>query len=390
MRIAVDAATWANGRGYGRFTREILGAAARLGSRHRFVLVGDSASLPASAAAFDVVHAAVQVPPATAASANGYRSPRDLAVMSRALSSTSADCLFFPTVYTYVPVMTRTPLVVGIHDVIPERLPEHVFPSVRSRWLWTAKVRAALFQATRVMTVSRHAQAGILEQLRVHPSRIRIVEEAPAAVFTPDADVAPGVAALRAAGQRADARFLLYVGGVAPHKNLGALVRCVHALAQRPAFAEVILVIAGDFTGDVFHSAYPALRAQIATGGEARIVFTGRLEDEAIAGLMRLAQALVLPSLDEGFGLPGVEAAACRTAVVATRNSALPDVLGDAALYIDPRDELSLQTALERVLGDDLLRASLAARGCERARRCTWDAAARSLLDLFEELEPSR
>jgi glycosyltransferase involved in cell wall biosynthesis len=390
MRIAVDAATWANGRGYGRFTREILGAAARLDSRHRFVLVGDAASLPASMDTFDVVHAAVHVPPATAASANGYRSVRDLAVMSRALASTSADAIFFPTVYTYVPVMTRKPVVVGIHDVIPERLPGDVFPSARSRWLWTLKVRAAVFQAARVMTVSRHAQAGIHEQLPVHPSRVRIVEEAPAAVFRPDADVAPGVAALRAAAQRADARMLLYVGGVAPHKNLGALVRCVQAIAQRPAFADVILVIAGDLTGDVFHSAYPALRAQVESGGNARIVFTGRLEDEAIAGLMRLAQALVLPSFDEGFGLPGLEAAACGTAVVATRNSALPDILGDAALYIDPRDELSLQTALERVLGDGVLRTSLAARGCERARRCTWDAAARSLLDLFEELEPSR
>ena len=390
MRIAVDAATWANGRGYGRFTREIVGAAARLDSGHRFVLVGDAGSLPAPVDAFDVVHAAVEVPPATAASANGYRSARDLAVMSRALASASADCIFFPTVYTYVPVMTRVPVVVGIHDVIPERLPDDVFPTARSRWLWTIKVRSALFQAARVMTVSHHARAGILELLGVHPSRIRIVPEAPAAIFRPDADVAPGVAALLAAGQRGDARLLLYVGGVAPHKNLDALVRCVKAIAGRPAFADVILVIAGDYSGDVFHSAYPRLRAQLDEGGEPRVVFTGRLDDEAIAGLMRLAQALVLPSFDEGFGLPGIEAAACGTAVVATRNSALPDVLGDAALFVDPRDEPALQAALERVLGDPALRAAMGARGSERARLCTWDAAARSLLDLFEELEPPR
>jgi glycosyltransferase involved in cell wall biosynthesis len=310
--------------------------------------------------------------------------------MSRALASASADCIFFPTVYTYVPVMTRVPVVVGIHDVIPERLPDDVFPSARSRWLWTIKVRAALFQAARVMTVSRHARTGILELLGVHPSRIRIVPEAPAAVFRPDADVAPGVAALLAAGQRGDARLLLYVGGVAPHKNLDALVRCVTAIAARPAFADVILVIAGDYPGDVFHSAYPRLRAQLDEGGQPRVVFTGRLDDEAIAGLMRLAQALVLPSFDEGFGLPGIEAAACGTAVVATRNSALPDVLGDAALYVDPRDEPALQAALERVLGDAPLRAAMGARGSERARLCTWDAAARSLLDLFEELESPR
>jgi glycosyltransferase involved in cell wall biosynthesis len=293
-------------------------------------------------------------------------------------------------VYTDVPVLTRTPVVVGIHDVIPERLPEYVFPTARARWLWTAKVRAAVFQAARVMTVSRHAMAGIVDRLGVDPARIRIVPDAPAAIFTKDADPAPGAAALRAAGLPADARFLLYVGGLAPHKNLGALIRCTHALAERSAFADVILLIVGDYEHDVFHSAYPELRTQAARCGGGRVVFTGRLSDQAVAGVMRLAQALVLPSLDEGFGLPGIEAAACGTAVVATRNSALPDVLGDAALYIDPADGAALQAALARVLDDADLRASLGARAAERARLLTWDAAARSLLDIFAELGGGR
>ncbi len=139
----------------------------------------------------------------------------------------------------------------------------------------------------------------------------------------------------------------------------------------------------------MFHSAYPELRTLAARGG-GRVVFSGRLSDQAVAGVMRLAQALVLPSLDEGFGLPGIEAAACGTAVVATRNSALPDILGDAALYIDPADGAALQAALARVLDDPDLRASLGARAAERARLLTWDAAARSLLDIFAELGGGR
>ena len=197
MRIAVDAATWTNGRGYGRFTREILSAAARLGGGHRLVLVGAPGLLPRSSDAFDLVEADVRVPPGTAARADGYRSVHDLTIMSRALVSTGADCIFFPTVYTYVPVLTRTPIVVGIHDVIPERLPDHVFPTARSRWLWAAKVRAAVFQAARVMTVSRHAMTGIVDRLRVDPSRVRIVPEAPSAIFTTHAATAPGAAVLR-------------------------------------------------------------------------------------------------------------------------------------------------------------------------------------------------
>jgi glycosyltransferase involved in cell wall biosynthesis len=114
------------------------------------------------------------------------------------------------------------------------------------------------------------------------------------------------------------------------------------------------------------------------------VVFTGRLEDAAVAALMRLAQAVVLPSFDEGFGLPAVEAAACGGAVIVTRNSAMPEVLGDAAILIDPYDPSSLPQALGRVLNDSGLRADLGARAAARAREWTWDAAARRLIALLE------
>jgi glycosyltransferase involved in cell wall biosynthesis len=118
------------------------------------------------------------------------------------------------------------------------------------------------------------------------------------------------------------------------------------------------------------------------------VIFTGRLEDAAVAALMRLAQALVLPSFDEGFGLPAIEAAACGGTVIATRNSAMPEVLGDAALYIDPYDPSSLHSAMAQVLADGPLRAALGVRAAARARDWTWEAAARRLVGVFEEVAP--
>ena len=100
------------------------------------------------------------------------------------------------------------------------------------------------------------------------------------------------------------------------------------------------------------------------------------------------ARMLVLPSFDEGFGLPAVEAAACGAAVVATRHSAIPEVLGDAALYIDPADAASLPAALSLLLSDPERRAGLGRRAAARARDWTWEAAARRLLAVFEEFAP--
>ena len=381
MHIVVEGSTWTNRRGYGRFLREILTAALKLGTPHQFTLVADT-SLPDSFTlpGATIVRVPLRVAAGDAASAHGRRSLSDMWAMSRALTRPPADCLFFPTVYSYVPVRSRAPMIVGIHDVIAERLPDHVFASGRARRFWRTKVWLAARQAARVMTVSNHAAEGITRELHIERSRIRIVGEAPAPVFTPDAALEPGYAVLRAAGIAPDTRFFLYVGGIAPHKNLDALA---DAVEQMPF--GVRIVIAGDYEHDSFLSSYPALQARADRG---RVTFTGRLEDEAVAALMRLAQALVLPSFDEGFGLPAIEAAASGGAVIVTRNSAMPEVLGDAAIYIDPYDTSTVSRAMTDVLSNADLRASLSAKAAARAREWTWAAAARRLIAMFEELAP--
>src|SRR5262249_54812663 len=318
------------------------------GTAHEFTLVADT-SLPADVALprATIVRVPLRVAAGVAASADGRRSLADVWAMSRALTGPPADCLFFPTVYSYVPVWTRAPLVIGIHDVIAERLPAHGSRSARTRRCGSAKVWRAARQATRVMTVSRHAAEGVTQHLRVPASRISIVGEAPASAFRPDAGLDAARHALQTAGVQPDARFFLYVGGIAPHKNLIALVDALDRLPE-----DAHLVIVGDFQSDSFRSNYPALVARTKGEGRGRVQLTGRLEDETVAGLMRLAQALVLPSFDEGFGLPAIEAAACGAAVIVTRNSAMPDVLGDAALYVDPYDTASIAAAMPPVLSD--------------------------------------
>ena len=98
------------------------------------------------------------------------------------------------------------------------------------------------------------------------------------------------------------------------------------------------------------------------------------------------AEVLVLPSVDEGFGLPALEGMACGTVVAASRARALPEVIGDAGILFDPRSVAELRAALERILTDAPLRAGLSAKGLQRAAQFTWQASARSAIALFQEV----
>jgi glycosyltransferase involved in cell wall biosynthesis len=291
--------------------------------------------------------------------------------------------IFFPSVYTFVPVLRPMKVVVGVHDVIPERFPDYVFRGRRARLFWRLKSGLALRQATRVLTVSEHARQGIQACLHVAAERIGVTSEAPAPAFRPAADDAVS-AVFQQLGLTPGQRVIVYFGGITPHKNIHMLVSVFADLIQDGRFADVRLVIAGDYTRDVFYSAYPAVRAHVEAACLEAVTFTGYIDDETAASLLTGAQVCVLPSLDEGFGLPGIEAAACGTPVIATRSSALPEVLGDAALYIDPTNPVELNAALERVLLDGALRQSMGARGLERAQRLSWQSAAERALHVFE------
>jgi len=146
MRIGVDGACLANGRGYGRFTRELL-RALLAASDHRFVVYGDRDSLASAeleASNVDLVHVRQNVSPASAAAADGYRSPSDMLRLTRAVWRDRPDVFWSPSVYTYFPLPPALPALVTIHDTITERFPELTMPTLRARLFWNAKVRLAL------------------------------------------------------------------------------------------------------------------------------------------------------------------------------------------------------------------------------------------------------
>jgi glycosyltransferase involved in cell wall biosynthesis len=177
---------------------------------------------------------------------------------------------------------------------------------------------------------------------------------------------------------------LLYVGGLSPHKNLPRLISAF----ARSGLAEngVRLVLVGD-TGDVFHTHVPELKTAVQRRGlEGSVVFTGFVPDDDLVYLDNRAEALVQPSLMEGFGLPPVEAMACGTPVISSTAGSLPEVVGDAGIYFNPLSVDAIATALRVPFVDPSWRPAVAARALARANRFTWKASAQMLLAVFDEL----
>ncbi len=390
MRLGIDATSWSNARGYGRFLRGLLPAMADAGCRHELIAFLDAptarrARLPAE---LRTVEVAAGRAPTEAARHAGSRSLSELRAFASAVGREPLDVLFFPTVYTYSPVRTAATVIVGVHDVIPETFPELVFPRRWNRLLWRLKTRLALLQATYVLTVSEHAKRGIARLHRVPPERVWVIDEAADPIFRPVARDALDRGLLARHGVDGE-RFLIYLGGVNPHKNLEALIDAVAELRRRPGLERLRLLVVGEVDADAFTPGAAPVRARIDDAGlDDAVRFTGFIADRDVVHLLAAADALVLPSLAEGFGLPAVEAAACGTPVVATRESPLPELLAGGGLFVDPRDRQALFDALLELLSDDDARRAMGRVARERAGRLSWPRSARQFLDRLAELEP--
>ncbi|MBI3696784.1 MAG: hypothetical protein HY238_18350, partial [Acidobacteria bacterium] len=224
MRIGVEATCWAHRRGYGRHLRALLTAALEMDRRNRYVFFVDSeqaaADIPSPG---EVVRVGASAPAVQAARSDGRRSLADLWSMSRALSAPGLECLLFPTVYSYVPVLSRAYKIVVIHDIIPERFPEHVFPTAAGRLNWKLKSALARRQADLILTVSEFSRRGIVEFFGERPERVKVIGEASDPVFRVLENPALS-GSLERLGLRPGDPFLVFVGGFSPHKNLTGLL----------------------------------------------------------------------------------------------------------------------------------------------------------------------
>jgi glycosyltransferase involved in cell wall biosynthesis len=385
LRVGIDGSCWANQRGYGRFTREICSALVAEGSDCRFIFFLDERS----AEIFELEGENVErvlVPqgaaPTEAASAEGHRAPLDMLRFSRAAWRARLAVFFSPSVYTYFPLPPGLPAVVTIHDTIPERYPELTLTTRKARLFWRAKVRLAIAQARRVLTVSPFSARDIQNVLGVPPERIRVALEAPSSTYAPSSAEDCARSAQRL-GLPAGARWFTYVGGFNPHKHVDLLVEA-HAALGAPS---VHLLLVGPSEADSFHKDLDGIRAAIVRAGtNERVHFTGFLSDEELRNVHTGSIALVLPSECEGFGLPAVEAAACGAPVIATDQSPLPELLRGGGIFVPPGRVADLVEAMQRMLQDEGARVRMGESAIASARALSWSRSARSVLDVLREV----
>jgi alpha-1,3-rhamnosyl/mannosyltransferase len=363
MRILIDGGCWSNARGYGRFTRELLAALARA-PRYEYIVLLEEQARADFALPLTAVFVKVTTPTGEAATSSGRRSTRDLLTMSYAAKRAAADAVFFPSVYSYFPLIPPARALLGVHDTMADRFPEYAFDSAVQQRFWRWKMRLALWQCHDILTVSEFSKGSIASHWNVPTNRIHVTPEGPAAIFQ-----------LRDLPKR---DIVLSVGGISPNKNLATLIRAFSKV--RPG---VELWIAGDYESDGFKTCYRELADLAATRP---VRFLGRVTDEALCRLYNEARLLAFPSLEEGFGLPAVEAMACGLPVVAHDGHAVAEVVGDAGLLVNANDGDALAAAINRVLDDPVRAARMRASGLERAALFSWQRAADELQNIFDSI----
>jgi glycosyltransferase involved in cell wall biosynthesis len=277
----------------------------------------------------------------------------------------------------YVVPPTGWPTVVTVHDCSPVTRPDLVHPVVRA---FVPVLRRAIARGAWVHTPSQFVADQVVDLLGAPAGRVRAIPHgAPPPLPTREVlDATAWPAGLEVLAGR---RYVVALGTREPRKNLATLVNAfAHVGAAHP---DVLLALVGppgaddDAIATAVRTLPPAVRD--------RVIVHGYVDDDGRARLLADATALVYPSLDEGFGLPLLEAMAAGVPAVVGRVGAVPEVAGDAALLVDPVDVDALAAAIVRLLVDEPLRNDLVARGHTRAARYTWAGTAAAMVDLYRD-----
>ncbi|HEX2425693.1 MAG TPA: glycosyltransferase family 1 protein [Actinomycetota bacterium] len=283
-------------------------------------------------------------------------------------SLASADVVHATSAVAVPPVRREQRLVVTIHDLAFLRFPEHFPP--RWRLLYRLGLRAALRRADAILVPSRTTGEDVLRHGAIDPARVRVTPLAPALNIGTD-DPGPVIARMGIAPP-----YVLFVGTLEPRKNVVSLVRAYRRAVAGGLEHSLVLAGAPGWGTD-------ALERELALDAPGRIVRTGFVPAGDLDAVYRGASMFVYPSVYEGFGLPVMEAMAHGVPTITSNASSLPEVVGDAAITVDPTSVDAIAGAIQTVASDATTAARLADAGRRRAASFTWDETARLTFDAY-------
>lgn len=269
------------------------------------------------------------------------------------------------------PLLSAKPVVVTLHDLAHLRYPE-MFTLSQRVWRKYMGLLSLTRKARLVICVSECVKQDAVELLKIPAQRIRVI-------YSGAGPLMPAESEDEKDSPAGYAPYILFVGTLQPRKNLVRLIRAF-AIVKKQGFAHKLVIAGrkGDIYADIFAEAEKLNREDV--------IFRGHVPNRALAGLYKNSSAFVFPSLYEGFGFPPLEAMACGVPAVVSRTSALPEICGNAAYYVDPYSVEDIARGITRVLSDNNLRGELMAKGRARVKLFSWEQTARQTLGVYEEI----
>lgn len=296
-------------------------------------------------------------------------------VLPRQLKKHEVDLIYYTD--NLVPLRRPCRFVVMIHDLAPFQTPEtfKLLHRIYQHWYFKFAVK----KSPLIITISECSKKDIHEILGVPLDRIHVIPEAVAEKF--------GVIEDHKLKEEVRKKYnlpekiILNVGTIQPRKNLGRLLSAYKAIKDTNKIPHKLVIVGrkGWLSDQIFDLVKELDLSQ-------SVIFTGSVPEDDLPVIYNLAELFVFPSIYEGFGLPPLEAMACGVPVITSNVSSIPEVVGDAALLIDPYDENALREAIVNVLHDLTLKEKLINRGREQIQKFSWERTARETLQVFEKM----
>jgi glycosyltransferase involved in cell wall biosynthesis len=364
--------------GVGTYTRNIVRALARIDHDSQFFLIG----APEKAAEIGPLPPNFKAVPLLQpdTTLKGYLECHGI------MQQMGCHLMHVPHIFS-MPRSFRCPYVVTVHDVFEHMYRAHDRSSVR-RALHFHLTKYVLKTAGRVLAVSQFTKSEIEKLFHIPGNKIEVVYNAIDERFL-HGHASEADRQLLAERYLVNYPFLLYAGRISPHKNLVRIIEAFSALKAElekdSQYPDLKLIIIGDEL-----SKNPDLRRTVIRSGVQNDVrFMGFVPIEMLRIFYDAAKIFVFPSLYEGFGLPPLEAMAHGTPVLTSNTSSLPEVVGNAAVLVNPENVFEIMRALHRVLLDQSVRDRLRQRGYEQVNKFSWDNSAQRVLEVYRELAGS-
>ncbi len=272
------------------------------------------------------------------------------------------------------PLYSRIPSVITVHDLAFLRWPHYL---TESHAAYYGQIDRAVRHARHIIVPSQSTKNDVVGRLGASPKKISVIHEAAASIYRPLPKERPQTAMQAKYG--IPQNYIFFVSTIEPRKNIDGLLNAYHHLRKYYNVGEIGLVLAGK-PGWLYDEVYRRVEE---LDLKQNTFFIGRVPDEDLHQLYGGARCLVHPAFYEGFGLSPLEAMACGTPTIVANTSSMPEVVGDAGLFVDPSDWEEIAVAIHRLLTDRELHEELSQKGLQRASIFSWRRVAAKTLAVY-------